>query len=136
MFKRIFDKDEHGSIENREKLMRCPNSVVIGINNTNIEQCKNQIQYFEYKIVNYRIELTFRYNASLDQKIKLIDIIDEIQVNHKVGEVWIEINDENPFSVDFIESINKRYKNLYHIWIIDKSLNINQEIHNGLKKLI
>ena len=52
-------------------------------------------------------------------------MIVESGASSKVGEVIIEFLDDNPFSTELIEDIFKRFKNIYSIFIIDKSPEMN-----------
>ena len=57
-------------------------------------------------------------------------------VNHKVGMIRIALRNNNPYSNELIEQINRNYKNLYNIVIEDYSDRINEEMYNKLKTMI
>ena len=40
----------------------------------------------------------YSYATSVDDKIKMMDMIDELDVNHKVGKIYIELRNDNKFS--------------------------------------
>lgn len=63
-------------------------------------------------------------------------MIDGIKLNKKVGGIKITLNKENSISNELIQQINKKYKNLYWIWIGDCLDNIDNEIHTQFKKIV
>ena len=51
-----------------------------------------------------------------------MNMIDELGVNHKVGEVYFSLNNNtNKFNADLIMKMNSNYRNLWYIYIIDHS---------------
>ena len=55
--------------------------------------------------------------------------------NDKVGEIWIGLKDHNPITNEVIEWINRKYRNVYGIRIVDVSDRLDKEMHNRLKKI-
>ena len=46
-------------------------------------------------------------------------MIDQLNANQKVGQLWIKINNENKFDDELIIKMFNKYNNLYNIYIHD-----------------
>jgi len=61
-------------------------------------------------------------------------MIDELNVNQKVGQIFIKISNENPIDIEIIRMmINNKYHNLYWIWILDCNNSMDNNIHDAIK---
>ena len=51
------------------------------------------------KNIEYRIQIDFSiYAPSVDDKMVMMNMIDELNVNHKVGQITIKLSDDNKWS--------------------------------------
>ena len=121
-------------IQPRNRLWQCKNEIWINSNKTN-EEFKAIIEQYESESKEYRIEIDFRWCSQLDWKIKAMEMIESVGVEHKVGEIWVRLNNYNPFSSELFEAVNKRFKNLYDIKMVDYLDNIDKETHDGFKRI-
>jgi len=58
-------------------------------------------------------------SSSLEWKMEVLRMIDSLNKNEKVGKIEIGINDDNPISDEIMEWINRKYRNMYSIKIVD-----------------
>jgi len=65
--------------------------------------------------------------------MKVIDMIDELDVNNKVGTIWIGVNSANVINKSMITSMVTNYHNLYYIYVEDYLDSIDHSIHNQIK---
>ena len=64
-------------------------------------------------------------------------MIDELGVNHKVGEVYFSLNNNtNKFNADLIMKMNSNYRNLWYIYIYDYNNQVDNNIHDQLKTMV
>ena len=71
----------------------------------------------------YTININFRdVNSSLEDKMKIIEMIENLNINHRVGVLMIKMNELNVFSREMIMRMNANYYNLYTLVIIDENL--------------
>ena len=68
-------------------------------------------------------------HSIIDDKIKMMDMIDQQNVNHKVGIIKIESTNSNQFSQQVIQLMVDRYHNVYHIAVDDSSHQIDRKTH-------
>ena len=57
-------------------------------------------------------------------------MIDDLNINHKVGLVWIHLNDNNPITKELLIKMIDRYYNVYDITIADSRNRNDDDIHN------
>jgi len=60
-------------------------------------------------------------------------MINELNVNYKVGRILIKLNKNNPINEEIIRNMINRYKNVYCIVVLDRSESINNSIHYQIK---
>ena len=60
-------------------------------------------------------------------------MIDELNVNQKVGEIGIGISNTNPINEQIIRIMINNYKNVYNIYVIDITDSVDNSIHNLIK---
>jgi len=69
--------------------------------------------------------------------MKLIDVIDELNVNDKVGEIHIKLNQSiEKINRQIIKTMINRYHNVYSIGIYDQNDIVNNDIHEQIKQLV
>jgi len=74
------------------------------------------------------------HSSSLDFKMKVITMVNELNANNKVGTVLLTISDDNQIDQHIMDNIINNYNNVYCININDYGDSID-EIHNQIKKL-
>ena len=85
-----------------KELKKCLKCISIK-DSTNLSNYIEQIKQCEQNNQQYQIQINFFYkNSSLDQKMKVIETINKLNINHKIGIIWIEINDNNPINEQII----------------------------------
>ena len=57
----------------------------------------------------------------MDQKTAVMEMINEVGVNSRVGEILVTLSNDNPISSGMIEKMNKEWKYVYWIGIGDMS---------------
>ena len=65
-----------------------------------------------------------------------MNMINELNVNYKVGRILIKLNKNNPINEEIIRNMINRYKNVYCIVVLDRSESINNSIHYQIKQLL
>jgi len=53
------------------------------------------------------------HNTSLQEKIRIINYVDVMNLNQKVGIIYISISDSNPIDSKVISKMSKNYRNIY-----------------------
>jgi len=48
-----------------------------------------------------------------------MDLINELKLDDKVGQIHIGINCGNEWNQEILETIRNRYQNIYYIWVYD-----------------
>ena len=86
----------------------------------------------KYKIcINY-----FSYDTSLEYKMEIIKIINELNANHKVGIIGIKLRNNNPINDEIIRMMINNYKNVYNIVVFDYNDSVDNMIHDQIKQLV
>ena len=68
---------------------------------------------------------------SMGYKKAIMDMINRLDVNHKVGRVQANIMSfENVFDEEMIKTMNQRYKNIQDICIFDSSDSIDSNLYD------
>jgi hypothetical protein len=80
--------------------------------------------------------ISFYSSSSLEWKMEVIQLIDSLNANEKVGEIWIALTDDNPISNEIVEWMNQKWRNVYEIGIGDELDRIDEGIHNQLKTMV
>jgi len=57
-------------------------------------------------------------------------MIDQLDVNHKVGIVRFDIHDDNLVDIDLLTKMADKYPNLYYAEIHDKYNQVKHDVHN------
>ena len=87
-----------GTIKWARKLKKCTNAVVL-IADNQIQNTRNKISEYEKNQEEYRIELNFNWkDSSLEFKTEVINMIDQLKVNHKVGRLMLKLAASNPIN--------------------------------------
>jgi len=55
------------------------------------------------------------YNTTLEYKMEVMKMINELNVNQKVGIIWITLSNDNPINEEIIRMMTNRYNNVYYI---------------------
>ena len=63
-------------------------------------------------------------------------MINEMNVNQKVGTIVIGLNDNNPINEEIIRMMNNNYKNVYSIAVSDYNDSVDNEVYNQIKQLV
>ena len=63
-------------------------------------------------------------------------MIDEMKINHRVKGISIRFRDDNPITSKMIEQINRKWKNVYRVWIEDWTDRVDKERHKILKEMM
>ena len=59
------------------------------------------------------------YNSNLNYKTEIVNLIENLNANDKVGIIMIGIEDKNPINTEILDRMSIRYKNVYQIVIFD-----------------
>jgi len=51
--------------------------------------------------------------------MKVMNMINEVNGNHKVGKLVIKLDTNNKWNEQVLTAMIKRYQNIYDIWIVD-----------------
>jgi len=65
--------------------------------------------------------------------MKVINMINELNVNHKVGGIWIQLDNNNPINTEIIRIMINRYNNVFSIFIRDHNDSVDNMVHNQIK---
>ena len=63
-------------------------------------------------------------------------MIDELDVNHKVGSIYIKLIQDNPINTEILKTMTRRYQNAYNVGIKDYSDNIDNDVHSQLMQMV
>jgi len=105
---------------------------------------KNQIQHYERNKQNYRIEINFYDNSSIEYKMQVMEMIHQMNADKKVGRMWIRLNRKvgwiknifvknNPVDEKVLKTMINRYTNLYNVVIDDWNDQVDSKLHNLVK---
>jgi len=72
-------------------------------------------------------------DTSLEYKMEAMNMINELNVNHKVGGIGIKLDNENPINEEIIRMMNNNYNNLYSIGVFDYNDSVDNIIHDKIK---
>ena len=79
---------------------------------------------------DYQIEIDFnKESSSIEQKRTIIEMTNRLGLNHKVGLITIKMEKCNPIDEKIIRMINKRYLNVWGLWIEDSNNFIDYSIY-------
>ena len=93
-----------------------------------------QIEQYEQNNKKYRIVVDYKSNfTSLEYKMEVIKMINELNVNQKVGEISIRLNHYNLINEQTIRMMINNYNNVYSISIVDRNDSIDNGIHDSIK---
>ena len=84
----------------------------------------------------FYIMVDFCNNTSLNNKLSIMNMIDELDVNDRVGKLAIKLGYNNPVDSSLIRMISDRFTNLYYVHIKDQNDMIENTIHNQFVLLI
>ena len=62
-------------------------------------------------------------------------MIDQLNVNHRVGRIDVRIRNSNPIDIQLLEKIRSNCHNLYFICIGDYYDQVKNDMHNVLKSI-
>ena len=90
---------EHGTtIEMARELKECKNEFLVG----KVDKMGTNRKYFKHYEQNgykYRIAINFYDdNSSVDDKMKVMNMIDKYNVNHRVGKIGIQLKNNNKWN--------------------------------------
>ena len=63
-------------------------------------------------------------------------MVDELNVNYRVGHISIGFHSDNVINEEIIRIMIKRYQNVYSIYVNNKDNLINSNIHDLIKQLV
>ena len=87
--------------------------------NPSIASKENQ-QEKEQKNEKYQIVIDFySNNTSIEWKRTVINMVDRLNVNHKVEMIAISMKEDNPIDREIIRRMDQKYKNIYGLGIHD-----------------
>ena len=117
------------NLKDVQGLKQCENEVWIN-NPDYLDDDKKQIQRYKKNNKEYRILIDFlNYSTSIDQKMKVMNMISEMDCNNKVGGITIAIDSNNRWNEEILRTIMRRYQNIYKVWIIDSNVQVDNRIH-------
>jgi len=59
----------------------------------------------------------------------MIDMVDQLGVNHKVSRIVIRLRIDNPIDIGIVKSMVSKYNNVYGIEIYDHMDRVDTDIH-------
>ena len=65
--------------------------------------------------------------------MKVIDVIDELNINHKVEEIGIRINGKNGVNQELMTKMVNNYRNVCDIQVFDWLDSVDTNIHDQIK---
>ena len=65
-----------------------------------------------------------------------MNMINELNVNQKVGRIWITLNNDNPINEEIIRMIINSCNNVYQIYICDENNSVDNINHDQIKQLL
>jgi len=60
-------------------------------------------------------------------------MINELNVNHKVGIISIKLSNDNLINEEIIRMMNNNYKNMYWIRVCDHNNSVDNMVHDQIK---
>ena len=63
-------------------------------------------------------------------------MINELNVNHKVGIIEIDLRNSNPINDEIIRMMINNYKNVYCIDVCDRNDSVDNMVHDQIKQLV
>ena len=63
-------------------------------------------------------------------------MINELNVNQKVGRIWIELTNNNPINEEIVRNMTNTYNNVYQIGVYDQNDSVDNSIHDQIKQLV
>ena len=80
--------------------------------------------------------IDYWYDTSLEYKMEVIKMINELNVNHKVGGIYIKLSNDNPINGEIIRMINNSCNNVYWIKVFDYKNSVDNMVHDQIKQLV
>ena len=97
---------------------------------------KKQMMDYQERKEHYKIVIDFEdHNSSLDDKLKMIEMVNQMKVNHKVAKLWISIDKGNMIDKEIMQKMIERYDGLYEINVND-CLDQVDSVHDQIKQLV
>ena len=93
---------QDGMIEKRKKLEGCEDKILID-ENSKASEVRDKIEKYEQENWEYQIAITFFPPYSREQKMEIVNIIDSLNVNEKVGKIWVVLRNSKWISDQLIE---------------------------------
>jgi len=94
---------------------------------------KKQMMDYQERKEHYKIVIDFEdHNSSLDDKLKMIEMVNQMKVNHKVAKLWISIDKGNMIDKEIMQKMIERYDGLYEINVND-CLDQVDSVHDQIK---
>jgi len=63
-------------------------------------------------------------------------MINELNVNHKLGTIWIRLNNDNPINEEIMRNMNNSCNNVYWIVVNDNNNSVDNMVHDQIKQLV
>ena len=102
-----------------------------------IDDDRRQIEEYKQKNEEYNIWINYlNSNTSLEYKMEVIKMINELNVNQKVGRIGIKLRNSNPINEEIIRIMANSYKNVYSIAVFDHNDSVDNINHDQIKQLV
>lgn len=71
-------------------------------------------------------------DSSVDEKMKMMNMVDELKVNYKVGKVYVRASNDNKLIQEVVQMMVDRYHNVYEIGVNDSNDQVDEEMHDEI----
>ena len=65
-----------------------------------------------------------------------MEMVNKLNTNSKVGRIYISLNNSNVLDQEVMETLVRRYENIYYVWIQSTNNSANDWVHLLLQQLV
>ena len=74
--------------------------------------------------------INYRDDTNLEYKMEIMKMVNELNVNQKVGRIWIKLDNDNQINDEIIRMIINSCNNVYYISIRDDNDSVDNMVHD------
>lgn len=91
-----------------------------------MEEIEDHNKYDPY----YRIRINLKHHStSLEYKMKLMKMVNELGGDKRVGRVIIRLDSKDEWDEEIMRTMMDRYQNIYHIYVLDYNDSVDSQMH-------
>ena len=118
-------------VQTIKQLRNCDNELWI-MNNDCLDNSRNRIMEYERDGRQYKIGIILDWVVDLQSNMGIVDMINELDVNYRVGSISIRFINGNMINQELIRLIGDKYQNIYHIELKYSDDQVDVEVHKQM----